>query len=404
VRWTEQRNIQAVLDLMGSNSLDVRPLISHRFPIDDAVSAYRLIETKAEPFLGIVLEFPPLESRELASTVQLRPRRPGSGKIRSAVIGAGNFARLVLLPAIQASGAFEIANVCSAKGLTAASEAQLVDAEAATTDADAIFDDATIDTVFSITRHDQHARHVLRAIDSGKNLFVEKPLCITLDELAGIEDALRQAGDAAPLIMVGFNRRFSPAAEQLKAFFSGVAAPLTLTYRFNAGEIPKDHWTQHDHEGGGRIIGEACHAMDLVTFLCGSPPVRVFAESVRDGQREKPTDDQCLITLRHGNGSVSSIGYFSGGDRGFPKERIEVFGGGRVGVIDDFRSVTQSHGGRTETTKIRQQKGHREEIAAFAQALRAQSTPPISWIEMQRVTLASILAVRSLREGTPFDF
>jgi predicted dehydrogenase/D-arabinose 1-dehydrogenase-like Zn-dependent alcohol dehydrogenase len=403
VRWTEQRNIQAVLDMMGSQRLNVEPLISHRFPIERAQEAYDLIETGREPYLGIVIAYPELAAREPASRIELRPRRSGTGKVRCGVLGAGNFARMVLLPAIQKCGKLEIATICSAKGLTATSEATLFQAESSTTDAGSILADPSIEAVFCITRHDQHADHVIRAIDAGKNVFVEKPLCLTLEELLAIEAALERAGKAAPLLMVGFNRRFSPAARDLRKLFASIQAPLTISIRFNAGEIPPDHWTQHDQEGGGRLIGEACHAIDLATFLSASPPVRVFAESVRDPRHRKVTDDQCFMTLRHANGSVSSIGYLAGGDKAFPKERVEVFGGGCVGVIDDFRSVTTCRNGRMSTTKSQMHKGHLEEIQAFASALCDKRESPIPWDDLRAVTAASILAVRSLREGVPFD-
>jgi predicted dehydrogenase len=202
--------------------------------------------------------------------------------------------------------------------------------------------------------------------------------------------------------MVGFNRRFSPAAIKVKLFFADACVPLTISVRFNAGPVPADHWTQDDVEGGGRIIGEACHGIDLATFLAGSPPVRVYAESVGGATGGPITDDQCFISLRHANGSISSIGYLAGGDKAFPKERVEVFGGGQVAVIDDFRQVTTCHRGKTRVQRLRgQDKGHRSEIAAFADAVVAGGPAPIPWEEVRAVTLASLLAVRSLREGTP---
>jgi len=404
VRWTEQRNIQAVLDLMGSGRLDVGPLISHRFPIEQGERAYELIESGSEPFLGIVLEYPQAPDRATPNVVTLRPPAEANGKPRCGVLGAGNFARMVLLPAIQKNRGFELAAICSAKGLNATHAARTAGAEAACSDEAEVFGDATIDTVFSVTRHDQHARHVLRAIETGKNIFVEKPLCLTIEELQAIEDALIAAGDAAPLLMVGFNRRFSQAAVAVRRHFADTAEPLTTSIRFNAGAIPPDHWTQHDEEGGGRIIGEACHAIDLATYLCGSRPVRVYAESVAAARAGQTTDDQCFITLRHANGSVSSIGYLAGGDKAFAKERVEVFGGGRVAVIDDFRTVSTCRGGKTKTIKCRGGKGHAEEVAAFAQAVVGGGPAPIPWEELRATSLAAILAVRSLREGLPQDF
>ncbi|MBU1910424.1 MAG: alcohol dehydrogenase, partial [Verrucomicrobia bacterium] len=207
------------------------------------------------------------------------------------------------------------------------------------------------------------------------------------------------------LLMVGFNRRFSPSARTVKAFFADVQQPLTLAIRFNAGEIPADHWTQDDQAGGGRIIGEACHAMDLATYLTGSLPVRVFAECVGGPQAGPITHDQAAITLRHANGSISSILYTAGGDRAFPKERVEVFGGGRTAVIEDFHEVITVAGGKTRRQRASgQDKGHQAELQAFAEALTRGGPAPIAWAELKAVTAASIFAVQSLREGCPIDF
>jgi predicted dehydrogenase len=204
--------------------------------------------------------------------------------------------------------------------------------------------------------------------------------------------------------MVGFNRRFSPAAVQAREFFSGLRVPLTVSVRFNAGAIPSGHWTQDEEAGGGRIVGEACHAIDLATYLTGSPPVRVFAESVGGPDAPQVTDDQCFLTLRHANGSISSVAYLAGGDKGYPKERVEILGGGRVAVIDDFRRLETCAAGRRSTSRgARQDKGHRAEVEAFAAALAGGGPAPIPWEEIRAVSLASILAVRSLREGVPFE-
>jgi predicted dehydrogenase len=204
--------------------------------------------------------------------------------------------------------------------------------------------------------------------------------------------------------MVGFNRRFSPAVQKIKDFFANVTSPLTLSIRFNTGAISSDHWVQDEETGGGRIIGEACHAIDLATYLTGSLPVRVFAESVGGGNILSITDDQCFITLRHGNGSISNIAYWAGGDKAFPKERIEIAGGGRIGVIEDFREVIQCANGKIKRSRyFVQNKGHRDEIEVFVNALIKGGPSPISWEEIYIVALASLLAVRSIREGIPFD-
>jgi len=403
VRWTEGRNIQAVLDLMGRGRLDLRPLISHRFEIDQAERAYDLIEEGGEPCLGVMLEYPrsqeATDGRAVRLAASMHKERPAVG-----VFGAGNFARLVLLPALRDCGRLRLATLCTAGGLSAVTSGQKLGFEQATTDEAEIFDNPEIDAVVSITRHDLHAGHVIRALQAGKAIFVEKPLCLTEDELTEIEAALADARDPAPPLMVGFNRRFSAAAADVRRFVADAMSPLAVSIRFNAGPLPADHWLQNDAEGGGRIIGEACHAIDLATFLVASPPVRVFAESIAASHNGTTSDDQCFSTLRHANGSISSVAYLAGGDKSFPKERIEVIGDGRVAVIDDFRTVITCRGGRTLRTKLRgQDKGHRAEIAAFADALTGGGPAPIPWRELRAVTLASILAVRSLREGVPFD-
>jgi predicted dehydrogenase/threonine dehydrogenase-like Zn-dependent dehydrogenase len=404
VRWTEQRNIQAVLDLMARGRLNVQPLITHRFAIEEASHAYELIQTGSEPYLGVLLQYQhsPTESPPPRS-VRLHPakrvERPSIG-----VLGAGNFARLILLPALRDCGRLRLSTLCTAGGLSAVTTGRNLEFEQATTDEDEIFDNPSIDAAVSITRHDLHARHVVRAIDAGKAVFVEKPLCLTVDELTEIEQARERRGNSSPLVMVGFNRRFSEAARVVRDFFADVSAPLTVSVRFNAGAIPGDHWVHDEIEGGGRIVGEACHAIDLATFLVGSPAVRVFAESVGSLDAAVITDDQCFITLRHASGSISSVAYLASGDKSFPKERIEVIGGGRIAVIDDFRTVTMCKNGRTVRRKMSgQDKGHSAEIAAFAEALCEGGRPPIPWDEIRATTLASLLAVRSLREGVPLE-
>ncbi|HVW00680.1 MAG TPA: bi-domain-containing oxidoreductase, partial [Planctomycetaceae bacterium] len=402
VRWTEQRNMQSILDLMGSGRLDLSRLISHRFSIDKADRAYEMIQKGTEPYLGIVLSFGEKSDNASTPSIEWKPVRK-DGKIGIGCLGAGGFARMVLIPTIRKSSKLHPRMLCSAGGLSATVGGQSLGFDAVTANEQELIRDPGVDVVFVITRHDQHARQVVECLRAGKHVFVEKPLALTVAELAEIEAALHDAPEPKPLLTVGFNRRFSPAAQTVKDYFAKIRSPLTCSIRFNAGMIPADHWTQDDRIGGGRIIGEACHAIDLATYLVGSPPVRVFAESIGGPRAPEITDDQCFITLRHANGSISSIGYLSAGDKSFPKERIEVIGGGRIGVIDDFRSVTLSSGGNVTTKKWAQDKGHRCEISTFAEALEAGQAPPISWAELRSVSLAAILAVRSLREGLPQD-
>ncbi|ABK19004.1 bi-domain-containing oxidoreductase [Syntrophobacter fumaroxidans] len=406
VRWTEQRNMQAVLDLMASGRLDVRPLISHRFRIENAEAAYALIEAGMQPYLGIILEYPdkpaPLKRLTLPAVSGVRQQ----DSIGVGCLGAGNFARMVLLPAIAKDKRLQPRIICSAGGLSAAHSGLKSGFEAATADEDEVFKNDRVSAVFVVTRHDRHASQVIEGIRSGRHVFVEKPLALTVEELIAVEAALGEAVSAgsAPLLMVGFNRRFSPAARRVKEFFSAVHEPLTVMIRFNAGEIPAEHWTQDESTGGGRIIGEACHAIDLAACLAGAPPVRVFAESIGGLSSPRITDDQCFITLRHANGAISTVAYLSGGDKAFPKERVEVIGGGRIAVIEDFREVITCAGGKIAKTRLgRQDKGHRAEIEAFASAVADGGPWPIPWEELRAVSLAAILAVRSIREGVPFE-
>ncbi len=404
VRWTEQRNMQAILDLMGNGRLDLSPLVSHRFPMDRALEAYELIEEGKSSYLGVLLEYPGTLTDEPVSIQPAPPRkRDPEGRIGIGVLGAGNFARMVLLPAITNSGEYSPRLLCSSGGLSAASAASKFGFSRAASDEAAVIGDEQVEAVFVLTRHAEHPHQVARALKAARHVFVEKPLAVTEDQLIELEGVLRELSPNLPVLTVGFNRRFSPAAVAVRKFLSAITAPVTVSVRFNAGAIPASHWTQDDDMGGGRIIGEACHAIDLATFLTGSRPVRVFAESIGGVNAPSITDDQCFITLRHANGSISNVAYLSGGDKAFPKERVEVIGGGAVAVIEDFREVTTCSNGKTRRVRLgAQDKGHKAEVGAFAEAVKSGRWP-IPWEHLYAVTLASILAVRSLREGVPFD-
>jgi predicted dehydrogenase/threonine dehydrogenase-like Zn-dependent dehydrogenase len=407
VRWTEKRNMQAVLNLMASGRLDIRPLISHRFKIQNAEAAYQLIETEKEPYLGIILEY--YDHLTLTKRLELQKRVPANSPdgLGIGCVGVGNFARTVLLPALKKVKNVRYRILCSAGGLSAMHSGEKLGFEVITSDENDVFKDAAVQAVFIATRHDQHAAQVIGAVSAGKHVFVEKPLCINEDQLyqiMGTYSAMRDSQSKMPLLMVGFNRRFSPAAKMVKDFFSIVNQPLTVSIRFNAGEIPPEHWTQDEFTSGGRIIGEACHAIDLATFLIGAPPVRVFAESIGGPDSPRVTDDQCFITLRHANGSISNIAYLAGGDKAYSKERVEVIGGGRIGVIDNFREVITSTEGKMRKIRLGgQYKGYQAEVEAFVRVLVSGGDEPITWDELLAVTKASILAVRSLREGIPFE-
>lgn len=401
VRWTAQRNMQAVLDTIASGKLPVERLITHRFPIERAADAYDLITTRKEPFLGIVLGYPeaqPTRTRRL----ELTARRAKPGSLGVSMVGAGNFARLILMPVLSRLGGYELRGLCSAKGMNAVYSGERLGFSYATTNLDELLGDERTSAVIIATRHDLHAEMVIAALRAGKQVFVEKPLCIRAEELASISACVQELGEACPLLMVGFNRRFAPATARLRSHFAGVA-PLSVHFRFAPGELPANTWPQDHDVGGGRIVGEACHAIDTCTALVGSPPIRVFAESAGKVGGVETTDDRVFISMRHANGSISSISYQAGGDRAGPTERIEVFGGGRTGVVERWDEIELWRDGRQTHAKGGKDKGHATEVEAFLTTCRRGGAWPISWDDLHAVTWASLAAVQSLRDGLPVD-
>jgi predicted dehydrogenase/NADPH:quinone reductase-like Zn-dependent oxidoreductase len=390
VRWTEQRNFEAVLGLMAAGTVDPLPLVTHRFPFADAERAYDLI-TSREPSLGVLLEYSPsreVKTRLLTVTRGARPASPFS----VGVIGAGNFGSRVLIPAIAATGA-RLRVIASRAGASSAVAARRFGFEQVTTDLDHVFADKEVDTVVILTRHDTHAPLVLRALQAGKHVFVEKPLAITEAEIDTIEQALAQSDR---ILTVGFNRRFAPHAQTLRRKLSGHAGPVALLMTVNAGAIPRDHWTQDPLIGGGRIIGEASHFVDLARFLIGKPisDVRVIAAE-QDG---RPIDDIAHVSLLFADGSTAAIHYLANGPAAFPKERIEAFADGRVYRIDNWRRLTVFGGtGGQGHAFSGMAKGHAEELAALAAAVRGGSAPPIPYDELFDASRWVIRAARIAR-------
>jgi predicted dehydrogenase/threonine dehydrogenase-like Zn-dependent dehydrogenase len=399
-RWTAQRNMQAVLNLMAEGKLPVERLTSHKFPVERAGEAYDLITTRKEPFLGIVVEYG--EPEKPRRTIQFQTKPAAAGDLGVSMIGAGNFARLIMLPALSKVPAIAWRGMCTAKGVSAEATGSRNGFAFATTETEEIWRDKDTKAVFIATRHDLHAELVIAALRAGKHVFVEKPLCITEDQLEQIENCIADLGTDCPILTVGFNRRFAPGTARLKSFFSN-AGPLSLSYRFSPGAIPKEHWVHDMEVGGGRIIGEACHAIDTCTAIAGSPPVRVFAESVAQVDGLDTSDDRVFITVRHASGSVSSISYQAGGDKAFPPERIEVLGGGKSAALDSWNQGQLWSGGREETFSGQKDKGHNAEFAAFLEACRKGGPWPIQWQDLRSVTWATLAAVRSLREGEAFS-
>jgi predicted dehydrogenase/threonine dehydrogenase-like Zn-dependent dehydrogenase len=396
VRWTEQRNFEAILDMMSDGRLDVKPLISHRFAIEDAEKAYDLVGG-AGPSLGILLEYPGTATKSddavrqstvaiPASTKSAAPSTPGASV---ALIGSGNYATAVLIPAFKASGA-RLRTVASSAGVSGLHAGRKYGFEQTTTDSDSIFADDSVNALVVATRHDNHASMVVKALRAGKNVFVEKPIALTETELAEIEAAHSDAAakGRAPLVMVGFNRRFAPHVVKMKSLLAGARGPKALVMTVNAGAIPAEHWTQDREVGGGRIVGEGCHFIDLLRFLAGE---RITA--VRTNTMESPSADSVSIELRFADGSIGTVHYFANGSKSFPKERIEVFAQGSVLQLDNYRRLTGfGWPGFTKMNLWSQDKGQKACAAAFVQAVASAGAAPIPFEEVMEVGRASILA------------
>jgi len=394
VRWTEQRNMEAFLQLLSQKRLDLSPLITHQFDIAEAATAYDIVLGKTpEPHIGILLRYPANEQK-FATLTPLA--KTAGGATRVGFIGAGSFAQSYLIPYVKQWGA-TLGTVVTSKGITAKNVAGKFAFNNASSDGGDIIRDQSIDTIFIATQHDTHAAYALEGLQAGKNVFVEKPLAITLDELEAVRSLYQQQGGR---LMVGFNRRFAPVAREMKEYFKDVAEPLVINYRVNAGFIPKEHWTQQDTAGGGRIIGEVCHFIDLLQFFTGSLPSRVYAECIGSGNQQVKNDDNVVITLRFRNGSVGTITYAAGGDKALAKERVEIFGGNKTGVIHDFRKGEIFSNNKGKVLKL-EGKGHRQEVEAFLNAVRDGKESPISFESIYYTSLATFKILDSLYTGTP---
>jgi predicted dehydrogenase len=400
VRWTENRNLTAYLTLLAGRRLRVAPIITHRVPIDMALDAYELITGKAPgPYLGVVLTYP--GGAPTTGTTTVLPGDANSRTVRAAraavgVLGAGNFAGATLLPVIARADETELIGICSAQGLSAQQAATRYRFRYSTADETAVIGDPQVNTVVIATRHHLHAAQLLAAWGAGKHVYCEKPLCLDEGELAAIVAA--RHGAAASVTTVGYNRRFAPMARRLKAFIDGADGVVLVHYRVNAGGLPATHWLRDPRQGGGRLVGEACHFVDFLVFLVGALPVSVHASPVGE-------DESVVLTVGFANRALGIVTYTTAGDRTLGKERVEVFGGGRTGVLDDFRRLELRHGGRRTVVRgrLRQDKGHRAQWHTFVSSLRQGSAPPIPFEQLVAVSLTTFRALESAQRGMPVD-
>lgn len=399
VRWTEQRNFEAVLDLLSSGQLDVKPLISHRFPFAQAKEAYDLVSGGSP--LGILLEFADEDSADLRnSTVSISDNPASPSKVNIGFIGAGNYATQVLIPSFAKTDA-SLVSVSSSTGVSGVHAAKKFQISEATTNTSGLIANNSINTVVITTRHNSHAAFVVDSITAGINVFVEKPLAITREQLQDIENAYRKSHGAGSgtRLMVGFNRRFAPQVVKIKELLDVASEPKAFIMTVNAGAIPADHWTQDPEVGGGRIIGEGCHFVDLLRFLSGAPITSIQAIQMGSTPGMEISDDKVSINLSFADGSFGTVHYFANGHKSFPKERLEVFCGNAILQLDNFRKLQGYNWPNFKKMNLMQQdKGNSACVAAFVDAIENGLPSPIPYDEIVEVTNACFDAVEQLQK------
>jgi len=392
VRWTEKRNMQGFQELLHSERIDIDYLTTHESNLDDAPKAYDMIVNHSEPFLGIVLKYD-IDSPLKQIRVKVSEHKP-VGKVGLAFIGAGSYAQGNLLPNIpRKDSEVSCQAVMDSSGATSKRVAERYGFEFCTSDVKDILDNEDINTIFIATRHDSHAEYVLKSLKAQKNVFVEKPLCLSVDELAEIEQIYRaQSTGETGQLMVGFNRRFAPNAAALKERLTD--GPISMIYRINAGPIPADTWIQDPAIGGGRIIGEVCHFVDFLTFMCGSLPARVYASALPDPGH---LNDTLVVNLEFENESVGTICYFANGSKRIPKEYMEVYQSGLTGIIRDFKQLEIFGNSKHERRKLlNQDKGQASMVKAFINRIKDGGGPLIRADEIFAVTRATFGILESL--------
>ena len=399
VRWTEKRNFEAILDLLAAGCLDVGPLINHRIPFDDAPRAYGLLSEEKDT-LGIILEYENSTESKEGQTLCLKEKEQKISSFKTfdnavvGFIGAGNYASRMLIPAFKKAGA-RLHTISSSGGTNASIHGRKNGFEYATSDTDELLANSEINAVAIVTRHNSHAKFVIQALEAGKHVFVEKPLALTLEELENVQNAHNSAGGCQ--LMVGFNRRFAPQVKIMKELLAQTNKPKSFVMVMNAGHLPSDHWTQDSEVGGGRIIGEACHHIDLMRFLSGSPIASVHGHCMKEGTSQNSIPDNASVNLCFEDGSIGTIHYFANGGNSFPKERIEVFVGGRTLQLDNFLKLRGFNWpGFRKHSLWQQDKGQDACSKAFLNSIENSGESPIPQQEIFEVSRVAIEAAGSI--------
>lgn len=402
VRWTEQRNFEAVLDMMAEKKLNVKPLVSHIFSIDDSLNAYKIISSDQQS-LAVLLKYDDFKKNDSPKLKYLITH--SEGKIKDfliekdkpivSFIGSGNYATSVLGPAFLSSGA-KFGFVVSSNGVSGLALSKKLGFKGVTTNVDQILFDKSLTTVVIATRHDSHAELTEKCLKAGKNVFVEKPLCINEDQLTSIckqYEKILEEFNRPPILMVGFNRRFSPLILKMKSLLSSEPSPKAMIMTVNAGSIPLNHWTQSAEIGGGRIIGEACHFIDLLRFCASSKIIEHKIESMNS-----LANDTVIITLKFNDGSIGVINYLSNGIKSYPKEKLEIFVGGKILLLDNFKSLVGYGWPKFKKLKLwTQDKGHKACVNAFMNAIKTNLPSPIPHEEIFEVSKIALLLSKITR-------
>lgn len=404
VRWTEQRNMESVVDLMARGKLDVRSLTTHRFPIEQAMAAYELIQNGSEPYVGILLKYDENKPQERILKTNVATSHTSKERLGIGFVGAGNYASLHLLPHLKKSPEVQLLGLVSATGLSAQQKAEKFGFNYCATDLNALLEDPSIDAVFIGTRHGTHADFTIRAFDAGKHVFVEKPMVVDEEQLEAVKDAYLRANQKQPTgLMVGLNRRFSPLVTKLKEAFDDGQAKQMI-YRVNSGQIPTSTWLHEPQEGGGMLVGEMCHFVDLMQFICGDVPTSVYARALALDNKKYADGDNLVIVVSFNGGSVGTLCYNTVGSKAFPKERLEVYGGGRVGVLDDFRALELTQGDKSNRIKSSSQdKGQEREVQETVSAFRKSGSGPIPFEELVMAMRVIFAARRSALSGQTIE-
>lgn len=404
VRWTERRNMEEFLTLLSQGKVKLDKIITHRFSIKEAGKAYEMITGKtSEKYIGVLLYYD--YEKPLTIKVQLKKERvakkPGEEEINVGLIGAGLFANTTLLPALKKIAPINLRGVATATGSSGQHTGNKFGFEYCTSDYKEILADERIDCVMIATRHNLHAKIAVEALKREKDVFVEKPLALSVQELDEIIEARKEHQGR---LMVGFNRRFSPFSIKAKKLLGQSSEPIVISCRVNAGFVPKDSWVQDPTEGRGRIIGEVCHFIDLIQYLTDSLPVRVYAETISGGNKEYTNEDNVIINIKLRDGSISSITYVAKGDKSFPRERVEIFGNNSVCVINNFKSLVFTKSGKREKMRrFNVDRGHQNELSTFFSAIKEGKEIPVDFEEYIYTTVATFKILESIQKGAPAD-